>query len=244
MYDSARINEYTNLEFWKKYWTQYSFQQTKDVFFRNLITDLPKQGRLLEIGGFPGGFAAYFYRNYGYDVAFLDYFIDPSIVNKVEIINEIPLGTIKYINEDLFKTKIHEEYDVVCSFGFLEHFEDTSSILIKHLQFLKNNGVLLVTIPNFRGINGWIQRIFHVENLKKHNLKCMNISKLKKIMSACNVKTFEVDYVGVPVVWLEKDAHAAKRSRLVLDYVNRILRRVPFQRNLLFAPYIYIKAVK
>ena len=45
-------------------------------------------------------------------------------------------------------------YDVVISFGVLEHFENTSDCTKAFSRFLRPGGLLLTVIPNMNGIPG------------------------------------------------------------------------------------------
>jgi len=43
-------------------------------------------------------------------------------------------------------------FDIVFSMGFIEHFSDLDSIVGKHVELLKKHGILLLGVPNYRGI--------------------------------------------------------------------------------------------
>lgn len=238
------MNEYTDLEFWRKYWADFKPGTEKNAFFDKIITDLPGNSKLLEVGGFPGKLAAYFKKVKNCDVTILDFYIDPAIIKKVEEVNDLQPGSIKFIKGDFLKMDLAEEYDIVCSFGFLEHFKDTKNILEKHLKLLKRGGTLLITIPNFRGLNGLFQKIFHFENYEKHNIECMNINTLKFIVQKLNLERYQIEFIGKPCIWLEKEANAAKFLYSFVRNTNRVLRRLPFKKNFFLAPHIFIKAIK
>ena len=239
-----KMDEYTDFKFWEKYWKNLKIGQGKGIFFEKLITDFPGNARLIEVGGFPGRLVAYFKKVKNYDVTILDYYIDPAIINKVEEANELPSGSINFIKGDFLNMDLKEEYDIVCSFGFLEHFNDTKEIIERHLKLLKKGGTLLITIPNFKGINGWFQKKFHFENYARHNLKCMDITILNLIIRQLNLKTFQIGYFGTPGVWFEDDVKVNKIIHFIADNINRVIKRIPFRANFFLAPDIYIKAIK
>jgi 2-polyprenyl-3-methyl-5-hydroxy-6-metoxy-1,4-benzoquinol methylase len=60
-------------------------------------------------------------------------------------------------------------------FGLIEHFNDTKFIIGEHLKFLKPGGTLFITLPNFKSVNGWVQRSFDKENYDKHNINSMDL---------------------------------------------------------------------
>lgn len=238
------MNEYTDLEFWRKYWMDFKPVPVKNAFFDKIIMDLPGNSKLIEIGGFPGMLAAYFKKVKNYDVTILDFYIDPTVIKKVEEVNDLQPGSVNFIKGDFLEMDLVEEYDIVCSFGFLEHFKDTKNILEKHLKLLKKGGTLLITIPNFRGLNGLFQKIVHYENYEKHNIECMNIKNLKFIVQKLKLERYQIEFFGKPCIWLEKEANAANFVYPIVDNINRVLRRLPFKKNFFLAPHIFIKAIK
>ncbi len=69
------------------------------------------------------------------------------------------------------------KYDIVCSFGFIEHFDDTKDVIKKHLHLLKEGGLLIITIPNFRHINA---TLLGKKILSTHNTSIMSPEELEK----------------------------------------------------------------
>jgi 2-polyprenyl-3-methyl-5-hydroxy-6-metoxy-1,4-benzoquinol methylase len=237
------MNELTDFEFWEKYWTNNNDVIGESEFFNEVILDFPKEANLIEIGGFPGKFAAFFKKYKNYNVTILDFYIEQSVIKRVEEANDLTLGSINFIKGNFLEMDLTEQYDIVCSFGFLEHFMETSKVIERHLMLLKKGGILFITIPNFRGINGWIQKKYHLENYKKHNIECMNIETLKTIMKKTKLKKIQIDYFGKPCIWFEKDANVSGIGYFILTNLYRIIKRFPFTKNSIMAPYIYIKAI-
>jgi SAM-dependent methyltransferase len=52
-------------------------------------------------------------------------------------------------------------FDVVVSFGLLEHFKDTTACMAAFSEFLKPGGLLITNIPNLCGLNGLIQKMIN-----------------------------------------------------------------------------------
>ncbi|MDR3668336.1 MAG: methyltransferase domain-containing protein [Ignavibacteriaceae bacterium] len=237
--------EFTDNNYWKLYWEKHKLDNRATVFFEDLVKDFPQNSKLLEIGGFPGKFAAYFKNRLNCDVTILDSYIDSSKINRVEEIYGIEKNSIKYIKAEFLNTKLNEEFDIVCSFGFLEHFIDSKEIIEKHLNCLKKGGTLFITIPNFKSINGIVQKIFHRENYNRHNIQCMDLSLLRGIMKQLEMKEFIVEYYGIPIIWLEKDAGISKNVRYIFEkIINKIIGHLPLQKSKFLAPQIIIFGIK
>lgn len=103
------------------------------------------------------------------------------------------------IHADFFSKKFlkdnKDKYDMVCSFGFIEHFDNPEEVLEKHAQILKSKGLLIISIPNFSYINKFL---CDKEVLRTHNLKIMSINGLKKVVPK-NLKIREISYYGGPI---------------------------------------------
>jgi SAM-dependent methyltransferase len=48
------------------------------------------------------------------------------------------------------------QFDLVYSLGLIEHFRDLAEVVAAHARLVKPSGVLLLGVPNYRGLNGWI----------------------------------------------------------------------------------------
>jgi len=242
--NGLNINNLTNKKDWASYWERREIEKNGKIFFEDLMINFPANSKLIEIGGFPGQFAAYFNKKLNCDVTILDFYIDIKTLSFVEKINEIASGSIKYIQADLLNAKLAQEYDIVCSFGFIEHFQNTKEIIDHHLKCLKNGGTLFITMPNFRGINGYAQRIFYLENYKKHNVKCMKIPFLLGIMRDLNMKNVRVEYFGVPGFVFEKEARMKPYIFSLVKIIGKAVAHLPFKRSRILAPFIFIYGIK
>ncbi|MFA5650890.1 MAG: methyltransferase domain-containing protein [Proteiniphilum sp.] len=236
-------NNFTDKAHWEEYWKNYRYDKVpRKVVFDKFVPKLTTGNNLIEIGGFPGVFSAYFYRQGIRDVTILDFYINTGIVRKFEEINDLPGGSIQCIDSDFFAFTTDKRYDVVFSSGFIEHFEDTENVIKRHVDLLSEQGQLLILIPNFLGLNGKIQRRFDKENLEAHNLKSMEIPRLKEIMRRFELRDTSVDYLGKPMVWLEpKPENRGKRKWVkTLSYAIKL---APVKGKFL-SPYIAIYARK
>jgi hypothetical protein len=235
---------FTKQSDWEKYWRNQEIIPYEKLFIEEFLDELPKHGKLIEIGGFPGKFAGYFKKKFNYDVTILDFIMIPEIVANVEKSYELPPGSIKKIKADFFEYISPYKYEIVTSIGFIEHFEDTRLVLSKHVELLKSGGGLLVTLPNFRGLNGFVQKIFDPKNYTIHNISSMDVKKLKEIMSGLELSNFSVTFYGKPTIWLEADAPLHPFLRKLLLLTEKVIKRIPFKNNRLLAPHIVITGMK
>jgi hypothetical protein len=238
------MNEKTDYYFWKNYWDNKDLKPTSNVFFEEIVKEYPEEVDVIEIGGFPGKEAVFFHKEKKCRVSILDYFILDEIVEKVEIINKLEKGSIKTIKADFLNYSSNKQYEIVCSFGFIEHFKNTKEIISKHIDLLKDNGNLLIVLPNFKGFNGWVQKKFDEQNYNAHNINSMNLSYLTMICKDLQLKNVDIGYLGAPCVWFEKTSKIGRLNKWFIVKVIRVCRFLPFTKNKLFSPFIYIKAIK
>lgn len=237
-------NNLTNRDFWRKYWQNYHYNKIpeKTIFDRYIAEDIKTNTRktFIEIGGFPGIMSIYFLKKYQCETTLLDFYIDKQMVNKMETLNQVEENSVECIESDFFEFQSLRKYDLVFSHGFIEHFDDTADVIKRHVQLLEPDGNLLIVLPNFRGLNGWIQKVFDKENFEAHNLNSMIIDDLKCIMSGFNLSNVKIEYTAKPIVWLEpKPTKWNKITRVVVKTLSWFIKLFPIKSKLL-SPYIVI----
>lgn len=236
---------------WEKHWSKHELIRVIPENFswhenlKHATEQIGGAGSAIELGGFPGNFSVYLKKYCNFDVTLLDYIIDHGVVKELFEINGLKNTDAKLIEADIFSYEPRELYDLVCSFGLIEHFTDLNAVLACHLKFMKPNGILLITLPNFVGVNGWLQYLFDSENLAIHNLKIMDIVMLKNAMTVLGMKNIEVQYYPSTQVWLEGLRYRSLFLRIFVRLVNEllfILGKVFGKRNKLFSNSIVISA--
>lgn len=169
-----------------------------------LLDSYVKPGmRVLEIGCAPGKHVAYLAKVQRAKVCGLDY-SEPGIGYCRELFRRLRLDA-EFHCEDLFQSTFPEQsFDVVYSLGVIEHFQNPTPAIERHLAMAKPGGVVLITVPNYGGLYGRIQRYFAPENLGIHNLDIMNRDEL--------LRTVPAEMVG--------DAKASRGGRLSPWIIN------------------------
>jgi SAM-dependent methyltransferase len=233
----------TDRNYWKEYWKNYEYEKVPaKVPFKKFVPQLKGADSFIEIGGFPGVYAAYFYKQGCKDVSLLDFYIDRDMVDYFETMNEIPQNTITCIESDFFRYETDKRYDLVFSYGFIEHFDDTKDVIQRHFNLVATGGKMLILLPNFRGLNGLVQYVFDRKTLRAHNLNSMKISVLRTILSELDVKNSSVEYTSKPMIWLEPKAGNAV-LRKIIKFFSYALKIFPFKCRLL-SPYIIVYGEK
>jgi SAM-dependent methyltransferase len=244
-------NVLTTKYFWKTYWSTQSIirKVKKNIYFADLLKSASenlKGSEFIEIGGFPGNYPIYVHKYLKLNATLLDYLYDKNIVTQLMAINGIDTKDIIIIDEDFFTFKSKKKYDLVFSSGFIEHFIDTQQVIKKHVDLLKKDGKLIITLPNFLGLNGFIQKLTVNSFYRAHNLKAMDMNYLLSILNKMKLRNIQVRYYGYFGIWLE-DFNKYPLIIKIIFYAILSLR-IPFRwlniNNKLFSPHIVIKADK
>ena len=244
-------NLLTDRQFWVNYWeskTGLSVNIPANyLFHKELASIITTQNvkTAIELGGFPGYYAIYLKKYRQMQTTLLDYFIHQGLVNQLLEKNGLQNGDINIIEADLFNYTPAEQYDMVLSFGLIEHFSDTKSIIKTHLAFLKPGGTLFITLPNFTGVNGWVQRKFDRENYDKHYIESMNPALLADYCRKLGLKNVEAYYHGGFSIWLENKAHQNATTKgfvKSLWFAGKVISKAIRTESKLLSPYIVLKA--
>jgi len=174
------------------------------ILWNKIFKDfLPKEKglKVLEIGSAPGNNLIKFHKQFGYQPYGIEYSGIGAKVNRA-LFKENNLSEDNIFEDDFFSVnfqeRFKESFDVIFSSGFVEHFTDVTPVIEKHLNLLKKNGILIITIPNLRGkVNNILCNFFHKEILKVHNLGIMELKKFRNLFNERKLKCIYCEYYGV-----------------------------------------------
>ena len=245
------MNEHlTDRSFWESFWrskTDLIFRIKKDYVFGEQLQRAAEEvgaKTAIELGGFPGYYSVYFKKHLHLDTTLFDYFISKEIVRELLIANDLREDDIHVIEADLFSYQPDKQYDIVSSFGLIEHFGDTKDIISRHVNFLKPGGKLFITLPNFRSVNGWVQRTFDKSNYDKHNISSMDPQFLASIATELGLKEVRSYYSGGFSIWLENRKQHSVLTRAcvkLLWYAGKVPTKIFRFESRVLAPYIILE---
>jgi SAM-dependent methyltransferase len=246
-------NLLTDRQFWVDYWenkTGLSVNIPADYLFHKELASIISTQNIktaIELGGFPGYYAVFLKKYFKLDVTLLDYFVHQPVTNALLEANNLNESDVHIIETDLFNHREEQKYDLVLSCGLIEHFNDTRDIIQRHIDFLKPGGTLLITLPNFRALNGWFQKSFDKDNYDKHNISCMDPQLLANICREAGLQVIQSRYFGYFSLWLENERQKPAGVRLLkktLWLAGKVFSKIfPFNSKQL-SPYIILEARK
>lgn len=129
------------------------------ILFQSIINEYDLQGKkILEVGCANSQWLPYFAKEYNLEIYGLDY-SNIGCENSKNILNTEGVDG-EIVCADLFEppNSFIEKFDIVISFGVIEHFENTEYVVESIAKMLKPGGVMVTFIPNMNGLPGFIQK--------------------------------------------------------------------------------------
>jgi len=239
----------TDKAFWTRYWenkTHMIQPISRKYIFGDLFESIIHQYQpktALEIGGFPGFYSVFLKKYFGLDTYLVDIVVIEDFLKRLLEANQLSGDSVHAIESDLFQWKPDRLFDLVYSNGFIEHFDDTLKVVQSHVDLVNPGGIVLITLPNFRSLNGWFQKIFDPVNYAKHNIACMDVAFLRYVARQAGLTNVQVFYYGYFSIWLEPTARykpLAKLFRLLCFYPSKAFFKILKINIKPFAPYLVL----
>jgi len=187
----------TNVEFWGK--TRRGNKKGKSHFeFGGILHKYLEQitcGKVLEVGCVPGTYLAYISENFGYYPVGIDFDEKTDEITR-KYLSTKGILDCEIIKADFIEWESKEKFDLVTSFGFVEHFDNPKEIIKKHIDLMTDKGKLIIEIPNFAGVNGFLHKLVDKPSLDKHNTEIMNLDFFKEVVRENNLKILYLGYYG------------------------------------------------
>lgn len=183
-------NKLTSEQFWQEKWESEDYPKWDDgsaafvpEWARVLFDDLTKYrgGTCLEVGCFPGRYLQYFANTFDMKVEGVDLMAPDDSM------------TLEIHNVDFFEFSTDKKYDVVCSFGFIEHFEMLGDVIQRHVDLVRDGGMVIMTVPNF--VHGWrfrSRRKFDKELFVHHNRNAMMVRNIENVLDGIELNGYTV----------------------------------------------------
>jgi 2-polyprenyl-3-methyl-5-hydroxy-6-metoxy-1,4-benzoquinol methylase len=171
-------------------------KQYSPWLINSFIKDSVLSGRyksLMEIGSGSSAWLPFLAEEYNLLVSGLDYSeIGCKICEENLKIQGIRFEEI--ICKDVFKWDSGKKYDIIISFGVIEHFENPEDILKIIHDHLSDDGLIVTIVPNLLGISGKLTKLFLPDVYQIH--KIISKESLYKLHSESGFECLKNDYTG------------------------------------------------
>lgn len=241
----------TEQDYWKQKADAASDEQPGFMFFEEIARHLPADPELsfLELGCAPGRILAEFGRRLGYEVHGIDYAADADDIERYLRGNGCRVGEVA--RADVFDWEPGREYDIVASFGLIEHFDDPGPLVDRHFALSRPGAKVVIGVPNFARGQHLLHWLFDRPNLRRHNLGCMSLGFLRDAAQRNGAGIVDLRYTGGHYdLWRETPRSArlgvkeddprvrASPASAVHLALRDHARRRPEAGNPFFSPYI------
>jgi SAM-dependent methyltransferase len=181
-------SNYPTVELLYKYFENYKAANTTKTVF--------------EIGVYPGRFM-YHFGKLGYTLNGIDQ--TKYLPRLQQWLEENNFKTGFFCQGDINQFARNEKFDVVFSAGFIEHFTDFEKMVSLHGKFVKEDGYVFITAPNFGGaIQYKLHKWLDGENLARHHVPAMNVEKWATVLAAEDFEIIFSGYIGGVDFWVDK----------------------------------------
>ena len=242
---------YTDKKFWDSYFDRHTHKPSvirdsyfSDIFEKYLSPDENKS--VLEIGCADSNFLCYLAKKFQYQAHGIDY--SDAITKTAELFKFNNLPEPVLYKEDLFSFHTSHLYDIVCSFGFIEHFDDINKVVAQHANLIAPNGKLIITLPHFAHGQYFLHWLIDRDNLKRHNTKIMNLNSIKKAIQNNGLIIEHLSYYKTFGFWTERTNMTRWDKCInwsILKFGKVITKIFGYDRpNFLFSPHIVYIATK
>lgn len=173
-WDSAWHNQSDLPDIWKPEAPSINnyIQKSYHEFFCQVFLQngLGQGKKLLEVGCARSSTLPYFAKEFGFKITGIDYSDFGCKMTQAILEREHVNGSI--LCEDFFAPSeiLIEKFDVIVSFGVLEHFQDPINCVTAFAKYLKPGGFMITIIPNLTGILGLIQKYINRPVYEIHHM--------------------------------------------------------------------------
>ncbi|NCQ56000.1 MAG: class I SAM-dependent methyltransferase [Alphaproteobacteria bacterium] len=248
------------VEYWDKCWANFELPSMFDpndqsldntfyhqihLLFQKFLSDKKFQN-VVEMGGAKSLWPIYFSKKFNCNASVLDY--SPIGCEASKKIFKA-FGVNGFVKEGSFfdsPKSADEKYDLIISFGVIEHFTDTAAFLKAFEQHLKPGGYIFTLLPNIPGIIGKLQKILdkdvydvHVpltkEDILKAHQKCDHNIEFCEYFMPLNLGVVNIESLNGK--WYAK---SLKRLFSIISKLTWLFDKYIFKlpKTTFFSPYI------
>jgi len=227
--------------YWDTSYSNYSFSLTpeEDKVKQWIKKNIPgtQTKSCFEIGCFPARYLSVF-GELGYELNGID--VTPRTEKELpEWLKTEHFKVGEITREDIFSYTPGKQFDVVCSFGFIEHFTNWQELIEVHFKLTKPGGIIMIEVPNFRGaVQNLIHKVLDKENLERHYTPSMDPKLWGQLLKSKGCEILYSGYFPEFDYWYDKPPVSSLQKVFAsgLKKISPLLRKLPVNKSL-YSPY-------
>ncbi len=166
------------------FFTSYDIYLCDSIISKYIPRFVNKKAKICEIGSGDGKLLKKISSMLGCQPLGVDYFKEAA--------RESDKNGIKTIVADAFDRTFLKKYknyfDVVFSYGFVEHIFPPEKAIKIHYEILKPGGYVIIQIPRLKGFNLLKAKLFRPEVIPFHNLNIMESDLLEEVCQSVEIE--------------------------------------------------------
>lgn len=186
---------------------------------------------VLEVGACPGTHLLALALSHRYHPVALDYL--PAVQELPEHFAKFGVPDLEVIEHDFLTLETARRFNVVMSYGFIEHFDNPEDIIRRHWDLVADDGILILNAPVFGPMQMALRRlVLEPDKLKwtlqAHNQAIMNVDAIRDIcLKLPGARIEKASYVGHMGSWLTPGNRDVRRSRAWLTMLWYAAGKIP-----------------
>ena len=143
------------------------------------------------------------------------------------------IDSLEILQEDIFNWETDRKFNVVMSFGFVEHFSDLNEIMKYHWELVAEGEYMIISVPIFGPLQMLLRRLILKKEklndiLEAHNLKVMNVRTLKKEANKLpDAQKIFASHLRQMHTWFRAKDSYVRNDRAFLLYIWKIIGIIP-----------------
>ncbi len=199
-------------------WLRYEKQ------LNELVRFIPKNSKILDIGC-----------GLGMTVSMIKASVPDSEVIGIDITQKSTWEAyekqfnVKYFVDDALNLQFNdEEFDIVVSFGVIEHVTDDKKFIKENLRILKSGGMgFILNIPNRYSMNEYLAKRL---GLNSHDIR-YNMQQIQHILHSARIKNFVIKRRFLIPAQVNRINYSLgelfNKFYIELDFLDRVLSKLP-----------------
>ena len=228
-------------EDWERYWAGRKLAASYPLYpvFKPTLPSRPGAS-FLEIGCAPGRILGEICLDQGYQAFGLDFAADPDEMAASLQARGVDVGGV--FKTDFMTWDPRRTFDVVASFGFIEHFADPGVMVDRHFRVVAPGGTVVVTVPHFAGMQRPLRWLLDRPNLRRHNLACMSLRFFREAAERNRAEIVLLRFAGGHFgFWTERDSQppwARRVIRACTKVIKKVVKLLPGDSNPYLSPFL------